>query len=84
MRDDESAGFSHVATGDESLFLYYYQSTHCWVKSRVEVPPRMKTTNATKEAIVTIFLTGGKFLIFDPLSREEKFNQNHFLAVAAP
>jgi hypothetical protein len=50
----------------------------------VEVPPRIKTINATKRAMVTIFLTGRKFLILDPLSREEKFNQDYFMAVDAP
>jgi hypothetical protein len=58
LRNDESAGFSRVATGDEFWFPYRYQSTQ-------------------------LFFTGTKLLVLDVLPREEKFNQNHFLAVIA-
>jgi hypothetical protein len=44
LRNGESARLWHVATGDESWSSYRYQSAHCYAKSRMEVPPRAKTT----------------------------------------
>lgn len=84
LRNDESAVFSRVATGDEFWFPYPYQSTHCYATSREEVRPRTKSTIAPKRTMVTIFFTGTKLLVLGIVSREEKFNQNHFLAVIAP
>jgi hypothetical protein len=34
--------------------------------------------------MVTMFFTGAKLLVLDVFHREEKFNQNHFLAAIAP
>jgi hypothetical protein len=59
------------------------QSTHCYAKSREEVPPRTKTTSSTGRTVATIFVAGTKLLILDVLPREETFNQNHFLAAIA-
>jgi histone-lysine N-methyltransferase SETMAR len=84
LKNDECAGFSHVTTGDESWFSYRYQSTHCYAKSRVDVPPRTKTTIGTKKAMVTIFFTATKLLVLDVLPRGNKFNQDYFLTIIAP
>jgi hypothetical protein len=84
LRNDESSGFSHVATGGESWFSYHYKSTHCYAKSREEVATKTKATLVTKKAIVTIFFTGTKLLILGILPRERKFNQGYFLAFVAP
>jgi hypothetical protein len=50
----------------------------------VEVPPRTKTTTATKMAMVTLFFAGTKFRTLSVLPREQKFNKDHFLAMIAP
>jgi histone-lysine N-methyltransferase SETMAR len=84
LRNDEFGGFCHIATGDESWFSYRYESTHCYAKSREGVPPRTRTTIGTKRAMVTIFFTGAKLLVLDMLPRDQKFNQDHFLAAIAP
>jgi hypothetical protein len=55
VRNDESTCFSHVATGDESIFSCCYQSTQCHGKFRMEVSPRTKTTIAARRVIVTIY-----------------------------
>jgi hypothetical protein len=50
----------------------------------VEVPPRAKTTIAPGKAMVAIFFSGTKLPVFGVLLREEKFSQDHFLAMMAP
>jgi hypothetical protein len=40
LRNDESSGFSHGATGDESWFSDHYESTPSSAKSHEEVPQR--------------------------------------------
>jgi hypothetical protein len=47
-------------------------------------PANDKDNNCNKKALVTIFFTGTKLLVFGVLPREEKFNQYYFLAVIAP
>jgi hypothetical protein len=84
LRNDESTGFSHVATGNESWFSYRCESIHSYAKSREEVLPRAKTTIATKRAMVTIFFTETKLLVLDVLPNEEKFNRDPFLAAITP
>jgi hypothetical protein len=84
LRKPEFINFSHVATGDESWFSYRYKSTHCYAKSREEVPPRTEIIIATKRAKVTLFFTGTKRLIVYILRLKKKFNQNHFLTSIAP
>jgi hypothetical protein len=74
----------HVATEDKFGFPYHYQSTHFYAKSCVEMPPRAKTSIATKRALVTILFTGMKLLLLGVLPRKQKFNQDHFLAMIAP
>jgi hypothetical protein len=49
----------------------------------VEVPPRTKTTTTSQTAMVALFSTGTKLLVLDVLSREQQFNQDHFLAMTA-
>jgi hypothetical protein len=71
LTNDESAGFQHIAPGDESCFSYHYYSTHCYAKFRADVSPRRKTTIATIRGMVTIFFTGTKLLIIDVLPREK-------------
>jgi hypothetical protein len=48
VRSDESSGFSHVVTGDESWSSYNYESTHGYAKSHEEVPTRTIVTIATE------------------------------------
>jgi hypothetical protein len=45
--------------------------------------PKTKTTIATKRAIITIAFARTKLLVPDVLLREQKLNQNHFLAMSA-
>jgi hypothetical protein len=84
LKNGESTEFSRVVIGDESWFSYHYQSTHCYAKSCDEEPSTTKITIAAKRAMVIIFFTGTKLLVLDVLPREEKSNQNHFLADIAP
>jgi hypothetical protein len=46
--------------------------------------PRTPRKNITKRGMVTIFFTGAKLLVLNALPDEQKFNQNHFLAMIAP
>jgi hypothetical protein len=48
------------------------------------VPPRTKTTIATKRALVTIFFIGTKLPAFDVIPREMKFSQNYFRVILIP
>jgi hypothetical protein len=46
----------------------------------VEVPPRIKTRIARERVLVTMVFTGTRLLVLNVLLREQKFNQEHFLA----
>jgi hypothetical protein len=46
--------------------------------------PRMNTRIATKGTMVIVVFTGTKLLVLDALPPEQKFNQNHFLAMNVP
>jgi hypothetical protein len=80
LRNDESTGLFHVATADESWFSYRYDPRKITRGS----PTKEKGNNCNKRALVTIFFTGTKLLVLAVLPREEKFNQNHFLATITP
>jgi hypothetical protein len=81
--NDESTGFSQLATGDKFWLSYRYESTQCYAKSGGKVPSKTTTTNARKSNDDSFF-TGAKLLVLDVLLREEKSNHDHFLAVIAP
>jgi hypothetical protein len=84
LRNEESARFSHVATGDECWLSHHYQSTHCYAKFRLKVPLRTKPAITPKRTIITIFLIRMKFMALDDLPREQKFDKNHFLSMIPP
>jgi hypothetical protein len=63
------------------LVLISLQITYCYVKSREELPPRTKTITATKKSYDSQICHWGKLIVFGVLLREEKYNQDHFLAI---
>jgi len=84
LEQDEVFEFQHIATGDESWFFHRYQHTHCYAKSREEVPTRVSTTIGMKKSMVTIFFTGKALVCLDVLERGFKFNQEYFRDIIGP
>jgi hypothetical protein len=83
VRNDESTGFSHVATGDESWFSYRYDPRTV-LQNRATKSRQGKYNNYNIRALVTIFFPETKRFVLGILPREEKFNPAHFLTVIAP
>jgi hypothetical protein len=83
LKNDESTGFSHVATGDESWLSYRHESPQLG-KITQGSPAEDKDNHCNTKSDGHYIFTETELLVLGVLSREEKFNQDHFLAAIAP
>jgi hypothetical protein len=59
--------FEGISTGDESWFLYEYQSDSMFAASREAVPPRYEHKIQAKKKMITVFFTPTRLVILDAL-----------------
>jgi hypothetical protein len=78
LRNDESRRIVDIAGGDESLFSSPFHSP------LLEEIPRANIITSAQKALVTIFISGTKFLVINVISSGKEFNQNHLLAITRP
>jgi hypothetical protein len=62
LRRQAELSFHRIVTGDESWFLYLYQSDHMFAATQDEVIPRKKATIGARKVMLTIFFSGAKLI----------------------
>jgi histone-lysine N-methyltransferase SETMAR len=76
--------FEGISTGDESRFLYEYQSESMFTASREAVPPRCEHKIQAKKIMITIFFTPMRLLVVDTLPYGQTFTQDYFITEVFP
>jgi hypothetical protein len=76
--------FSQIMIGDESWFLYRYQSGHMFAVSRDEVIPREKATIKAQRVMLMIFFSGVSLITVNTLPSGERFTQECFINYIPP
>jgi histone-lysine N-methyltransferase SETMAR len=84
LHEQEKFSFSRIVTGDESWFLYLYESHHMFAASRDEVIPRKKPAIGTQKVMLTIFFSGEGLISLQALPPGVKFTQDYFVNSILP
>jgi hypothetical protein len=70
--------------GDESWLRYFCPHCKVCAQSRAEVIERTRQPIGAKHAMITVFFTAQKLIVFDVLPKDSKFNYRYFINYGLP
>jgi histone-lysine N-methyltransferase SETMAR len=84
LRGQVLFSFSRIVTGNESWFLYLYQTDHMFAVSRDDVILRKKSTIGARKVMMTIFFSGAKLISRWAFPAGAEFTQEYFIDTILP
>jgi hypothetical protein len=78
LESQQTVGFRHVVTGDESWVLQHYNHRQIWCTSADEVPARVTLTTSAQKTMLTVLLSIDGAILINWLTAREKFNSGYF------